>query len=57
MRGFATSSNPYVTGKRPKRFFSARYEMLKKEIMLGKTTKKETATVITLKTNYDNQAA
>ena len=34
MRGFATSPNPFMTGLKPKSFFGARYEMLKREKML-----------------------
>ena len=34
MRGFATSSNPYLTGIQPRSFFSARVAMLKREQMM-----------------------
>ena len=39
MRGFATSPNPYMSGLRPKSFFSARVAMLKREQMMKKIDK------------------
>ena len=36
MRGFATSSNPYMSGIRPRSFFAARLAMLRREQMIGK---------------------
>jgi hypothetical protein len=57
MRGFATSRNPYISGNRPRAFFSKRYEMLKKEMMLGKSTTKSSAKVEFLKRAYEKNAA
>ena len=39
MRGFATSFNPFTSGLKPRSFFSARVEMLKREQMMKKVDK------------------
>ena len=39
MRGFATSSNPYEKGLRPRRFFEETTARVKMEIILGKKLK------------------
>lgn len=35
MRGFATSSNPYTTGLKPRSFFSGRKSLIHKNIMIN----------------------
>ena len=57
MRGFATSPNPYLTGNRAKSFFGMRHDMLKKEMRLGKSTKKVNAKVETLISTEMKKAA
>jgi len=42
MRGFATSTNPYSGGLRPRRFLAATTAKAKMDIILGKKLKKET---------------
>ena len=38
MRGSSRSSNPYFSGIRPRSFFAARLEMLRRDQMLSKAT-------------------
>ncbi len=40
MRGFRRSSNPYLSGTRPRIFFSDRRAMIQREITLGNGGKK-----------------
>jgi len=35
MRGFATSSNPYTTGLKPRSFFSGRKSLIQRNIIIN----------------------
>lgn len=41
MKGFATSSNPFTSGTKPRKFLADRVQMLKMEQMLGKKVVRE----------------
>jgi hypothetical protein len=57
MKGFATSNNPYMSGMRPRSFFAARVEMLRKEKMYKNVYKDSNTNESDEKSNSVKKAA